>query len=78
MRKQDAIVLLELCYEEEINHLRLRVIRDSQAPRFAKLAGEVPEIQEEFLAARVVHDDLKRIRTKMIGILTAHIESDEE
>jgi len=58
MRKQDAIVLLELLYEEEINHLRLRVIRDNQAPRFAKLVDE--------------------LRKKMMGILTAYIESEVE
>ena len=78
MRKQDAVVLLGLLFEEEINHLNLRIIRDNQAPRFASLLDEHPEIQKEFLAARVIHDDLKRIRDKMVGILKAYIESDEE
>lgn len=76
--RQRAIVLLELCHEEEINHLKLLLIRESQAPRFAKLTEEIPQIQNEFLAARAIHDDLKRIREKMVVILRAYIESRDD
>ncbi len=41
--RQIALELLRDCFEDEIAHLELRMIRDDQAPRFEKLRATYSE-----------------------------------
>ena len=52
MNKNVLLKLLKDCFEDEIAHLELRMIRDSQAPRFELLKETHPEIYEDFMQAR--------------------------
>lgn len=68
--------LLQECFQEEIAHLELRIIRDSQAPRFAALKKSHPEIHRDFMKARKgPHEILLRVRRKRISVLTELIEA---
>lgn len=71
-----ALDLLRDCYEDEIAHLNLRIIRDNQAPRFKALEESHPEIYRDFMEARGVHHEiLKRNRDKRVEQLKKIIES---
>lgn len=68
--------LLRDCFEDEIAHLQLRLIRDAQAPRFEALKELHPEIYADFMAARNgPHETLLRNRRKRVEVITALIES---
>ena len=70
------LALLRDAFAEEIEHLKLRLIRDAQEPRFAKLKESHPEIWRDFMAARNgPHERLHRIRRRRITALTRMIES---
>lgn len=76
MTKESALDLLKDCFEDEIAHLELRMIRDTQAPRFAALKDTHPEILTDFLHARTgPHEVLHRNRKKRVAILTQFIET---
>lgn len=67
--------LLKDCFEDELSHLDLRLIRDAQAPRFEALKESHPEIHEDFIKARTgPHEILLRNRRKRVTILTEMIE----
>ena len=71
-----AVDLLKDCYEDEIAHLNLRIIRDDQAPRFKALEVSHPEIYRDFMTARTVHHEiLKKNRDKRIDVLRKLIEN---
>ena len=73
--KEILIDLLQDAYEDEIAHLRLRVIRDTQAPRFEALKELHPAIYEDFMKARTgPHETLLKNRRKRVEILTQLIE----
>ena len=73
--KEIAIDLLKDCFEDEIAHLHLRMIRDAQQPRFEALKESHPEIYKDFMAARQEwHEILLRNRKKRIEVLTEIIE----
>jgi len=75
--KRIALGLLKDCYEDEIAHLQLRMIRDAQEPRFEAIKGEHPEIWEDFQKARIdCHEVLLRNRRKRETILRSIIEGD--
>lgn len=66
-----AIDLLEDCFADEIEHLRLRLIRDEQSPRFEALRESHPEIWRDFSTARSgPHEVMLRNRRKRVEILT--------
>ncbi len=74
MRKL-ALDLLRDCYEDELAHLELRMIRDDQAPRFEALKDSHSEIYADFVRARSgPHEVLLRNRRKRVEVLTAIIE----
>lgn len=65
-----AIKMLEDAYQEQIQHLELRLIRDTQAPRFEKLKKSHPKIWEDFTTARTgPHEFLKVVREERMGLL---------
>src|SRR5579871_4500701 len=67
MNKDTALDLLTDCFADEIAHLRLRLIRDAQAPRFEALKETHPEIYRDFMAARTgPHESLLRNRRKRV------------
>ena len=72
------VLLLDLlrdCFQEELAHLELRMIRDAQAPRFQALRDSHPEIYRDFMKARKgPHETLLRVRRKRIRELTKLIE----
>ena len=70
------IDLLEDTFKEEIYHLKLRMIREAQKPRFEALKAIDPEIQEDFKRARRIHDHLLRIRRLRANLLTSLIEEE--
>lgn len=72
--KETLIGLLEDTFAEEICHLRLRLIRETQKPRFEALRQDIPEIHSDFLRARCVHDKLRDARRRRIEVLTKLIE----
>ena len=72
--KEILIGLLEDTFAEEICHLRLRLIREAQKPRFEALKQDIPEIHSAFLKARGVHDKLRDARRHRIEVLTRLIE----
>lgn len=75
MNKQIALMLLNETYKEEIAHLELRMIRDTQAPRFEALKDSHPEIYSDFMKARTgPHEILLEARKNRIAILTAIVE----
>jgi hypothetical protein len=62
--------------QEKIEHLRLRLIRDAQAPRFEALKETHPEIYRDFMAARNgPHETLLTCRDEMQTILETLLES---
>jgi len=70
-----ALDLLKDCYEDEIAHLNLRIIRDNQAPRFKAIEATHPEIYRDFMEARTVHHEiLKKNRDKRVNELRKLIE----
>jgi len=76
MNKEIALNLLRDCFEDELSHLELRMIRDAQAPRFLALKDSHPEIYEDFMKARTgPHEILLKNRKKRVDILTKYIES---
>lgn len=76
MDKKIALDLLRDCFQDEIAHLELRMIRDTQAPRFEALKESHPEIYEDFMRARFgPHETLLKNRRKRVEILTKFIES---
>jgi len=73
--KRIALDLLKDCYEDEIAHLELRMIRDAQAPRFEALRDSHPEIYADFMKARSEHHEiLLKNRRKREKILREIIE----
>lgn len=71
-----ALDLLKDCYEDEIAHLSLRIIRDNQAPRFKALQETNPEIYRDFMKARTgPHEVLKRNRDKRVNALKTIVET---
>jgi len=73
--KDSLIDILAGCFAEEIEHLKLRVIRDTQAPRFKALEKSHPEIYSDFMKARTsCHEKLLKIRRKRQNILIKIIE----
>lgn len=76
MDKNIALELLKDCFEDEIAHLQLRMIRDTQAPRFEALKESHPEIYADFITAREgPHEVLLRNRRRRTNQLTAFIEN---
>lgn len=74
--KMVALDLLRDCYEDEVAHLELRMIRDAQAPRFEALKETHPEIYRDFLAARTgPHEVLLKNRRKREAMLREMIEA---
>ena len=79
MNANILIDLLEDAFEDEIAHLRLRVIRDAQAPRFEALKETHPEIYRDFMAARTgPHEVLLKNRRKRVRVLRDLIENPGE
>ena len=75
--KMVAMDLLRDCFEDEMAHLELRMIRDAQAPRFKELEETHPEIYRDFMAARSgPHEVLLRNRNKRVEALKKLIESE--
>jgi hypothetical protein len=70
-----AIELMKNLHEDEIAHLKLRMIRDNQAPRFEALKESHPEIYEEFMEARSgPHEILLKNRKILSEVLVNIIE----
>lgn len=70
-----ALGLLKDCFEDELAHLELRMIRDDQAPRFEKLKKSHPAIHRDFMRAREgPHEILLKNRRKRVELLTEIIE----
>ena len=73
--KKVILDLLKDCYEDEIAHLELRMIRDAQQPRFEALKESHPEIYRDFMAARNEwHKILLKNRRKRVEVLTKIVE----
>ena len=73
--KEMILDLIKDCYEDEIAHLELRMIRDAQQPRFEALKESHPEIYKDFMRARSgCHEVLLRNRRKRVEKLTKIIE----
>lgn len=73
------LALLKDCFDDEIAHLELRMIRDAQAPRFEALKKTHPEIYADFMRARTgPHETLLKNRRKRVKVLTAIIEGSNE
>lgn len=73
--KNLSIGLLKAAYADEIAHLELRMIRDTQAPRFESLKETHPEIYEDFMKARTgPHEVLLKNRRERVTLLTEIIE----
>jgi hypothetical protein len=71
-----ALDLLRDCFEDEIAHLELRIIRDDQAPRFEALKETHSEIYEDFMKARTgPHEVLLNNRRKRVEVLRSIVES---
>jgi hypothetical protein len=76
MTKEKALDLLQDCFADEIAHLQLRIIRDTQAPRFEALKKIHPEIYTDFMKARTgPHEVLLTNRRKRVKVLIEFIES---
>lgn len=76
MNKEILINLLKDCFEDEIAHLQLRMIRDTQAPRFEALKETHPEIYADFTAARTgPREILLRNRRNRVSQITSLIET---
>jgi UDP-N-acetylmuramyl tripeptide synthase len=68
--KRRLMGLVKDCYEDEVAHTELRMIRDAQKPRFEALKNKYPEIYEDFMRAHVtVHEILRENRRKRLEIL---------
>jgi hypothetical protein len=77
MDKRVLLDLLKDCFDDEVAHLELRMIRDAQAPRFEALKETNPEIYEDFMAARSgPHEVLLKNRRKRVEVLREMIEGD--
>lgn len=75
--KKVIMGLLKDCYEDELVHLELRMIRDAQQPRFEALKESHPEIYRDFMIARNKwHEVLLRNRRKRVKVLTKIIEGE--
>jgi uncharacterized protein with gpF-like domain len=73
--KKVILDLLKDCYEDELAHLELRMIRDAQQPRFEALKESHPEIYRDFMEARNgAHEILLRNRRKRVDVLTKIVE----
>lgn len=76
MKKEIVLDLLKDCFEDEIAHLKLRIIRDLQSPRFEELKETHPEIWKDFMVARSgPHEVLLKNRRKRVKMLTEYIEN---
>ena len=76
MNKKILLELLADAFAEEVEHLKLRLIRENQEPRFEALKKTHPEIYADFMKARnSCHEKLLRIRRKRQRILTRLIET---
>ena len=74
--KEIALDLLKDCFEDELAHLELRIIRDTQSPRFEALQDSHPEIYADFMKARTgPHEVLLKNRQKRVEILKKIIEN---
>ena len=68
--KRRLMSLLKDCYEDEMAHTELRMIRDKQKPRFEALRKKHPEIYKDFMRAHMeVHEILRENRVKRIDTL---------
>ena len=77
--REVALGLLRLAHEDEVAHLKLRMIRDDQAPRFEGLKKSHPEIYKDFMEARSgPHETLLKNRVVLRDILTAVVEGRDE
>lgn len=73
--KKLLLDLLGDCYADEIAHLKLRMIRDAQAPRFEALKETHPEIHADFMEARNgPHEILLTNRRARVSALIRLIE----
>lgn len=76
--KDILLDLLMNCHEDEREQLKLRMIRDAQAPRFKALKESHPEIYADFMKARTgPHEVLLRNRRKRVEVLTRLIETEK-
>ena len=76
-QRQVAYDLLVDCFQEELAHLRLRMIRDRQQPRFEALRDSHPDIYADFVLARTdCHEVLKDIRERRIAVLRRIVEGE--
>lgn len=65
--KRCLMSLLKDCYEDQMSHTELRMIRDSQKPRLYKLSIMHPEIYKDFMRAHTeIHKILRENREKRI------------
>ena len=73
--RKEALDLLRDCFEDEIAHLELRIIRDDQTPRFESLKESHPDIWDDFVQARTgPHEVLLKNRRKRVEVLRELIE----
>lgn len=77
--KKALLLVLKKCFDDEIAHLELRLIRDEQAPRFdevEKLDKDLGgAIKNGFLQARNgPHEILLKNRRERVNLLTKLIE----
>lgn len=74
--KHIVLDLIRDCFDDELAHLELRMIRDAQAPRFEALKDSHPEIYADFIRARGgAHERLLANRRKRVEALTSIIEN---
>ena len=73
--KCKALELLRACFEDELAHLQLRMIRDRQQPRFEALKKSHPDIYEDFMRARnECHEVLLKNRRERVEVLRRLVE----
>jgi len=76
--KRRLMGLVKDCYEDEMAHTELRMIRDAQKPRFVALKEDHPEIYRDFMRAHTeVHEILRENRQKRLEILDDIIQEME-
>jgi len=68
--KRRLMALMKDCYEDEVAHMELRMIRDAQKPRFEALREDHPEIYKDFMRAHTeVHEILRENRVRRLEVL---------
>lgn len=60
--------------QEELINLRLKLIRDQQAPILKKLVSQFPDSDTQSLRIDLLHEELKNIRRKRLNNLEKMIE----